>query len=131
MNDATFDYARMILKLRDENELLKERIKQLEHVLTGKFHFPFDWRLTPAEHAVLGTLVTRPIAVDEALRQAIVIAMHYKSYAGTDSALRTHMKRLRSKMKLHGVIIKNKYSEGYYIDPATRRELRRKYSTGE
>ncbi|WP_306147252.1 MULTISPECIES: helix-turn-helix domain-containing protein [unclassified Roseibium] len=117
------DFAEKNKQLTDEVAELQEENRQLKDMLYGDSTIPWDWGLSPSQAAILRCLIARP----EVHYETIEAAIYFKREPPENvmSVLRAQMRYLRLKLKPFGVEIHNKSGFGYYLDPATRKRLRR------
>jgi DNA-binding response OmpR family regulator len=110
--------------LAEENEELRERIRQLERLLddTPQRRFPEKWRLTPSEARILVQLIKR----EWVPTRVLISASGYGNAQFSEGSMRVHLCRLRQKLKLSSINAKIEaiWAEGYKLDPATRALLR-------
>ena len=94
-----------------------ERIRQLEAILGADDPMPACLDLTSHQARILGVIARRPVSSAEAIATA----------TGADSsanAIATQITYLRRKLVPHGVTIRSRYSEGYYLSDEDRARLR-------
>lgn len=99
----------------EEVTILKARVRDLEAVL--KQNDPslmMAFRLTPAASDLFGLLLSVPYVTTEMIRQRLEIA--------TDGKVAVH--RLRQQLKPWNIVIQSRRSLGYWLDPATKEQVR-------
>jgi hypothetical protein len=109
--------------LMTANETLRERVFQLEELLTGGvgFRAPVEWGLTRSEERVLGVLVAREVATNDAL--VTILYGGRDAYPGAPEAMvKLYVMRLRRKLPA-GSRIATLWGRGYSLDAATRAML--------
>lgn len=106
-------------RLREENEELKEALRQTREIETRDVAFP-DWvpRLTPLEGAVLALLCHRDIVT-----ASTVTAVIHDGDAKSQNLLGVIVHRLRRKLSPHGIEIRNLWGRGYRLTDASRAAL--------
>lgn len=108
--------------LREENEELRERIRQLEAALHPKLSVPAEWGLAPAEGRIFRLLVDREMATYEAL---CIAARHLENRdVASNLAAQVHIARIRRKLLPFPVRILNIWGVGYRMHPDDRARLR-------
>jgi DNA-binding response OmpR family regulator len=55
--NAPFNHHAEIVALREENDILRETVRQLREDLAPRTAFPFVWRLTPQETTILACIL--------------------------------------------------------------------------
>lgn len=110
-----------VAALREENEILRERIAQLEEILTGAgWAPPVEWRLTPQEGIVARVLVGRTLAT----RHALLTALYGdRDDAPPHTTLPIILVKLRRKLRPFGIAIHTRYMQGWHLDPPVRTAL--------
>lgn len=103
----------LVQQLREENELLRERVRQLEEALVPpSCVVPKAWGLTGKEARVFAHLTTRNIAS----RQSIMMALYSDRLEEPDAqVITTYICKLRAKLKPFGVTITNVWGQGYSL----------------
>ncbi|TGP28230.1 helix-turn-helix domain-containing protein [Mesorhizobium sp. M2D.F.Ca.ET.232.01.1.1] len=109
--------------LEEENRQLKDRIAEL----TGRHDAKAARKafgLTEAEASIVMMLVTRGEAEYGQLQASIYTDRHLVELLDPDWAIRSHMKRIRRKMRPHGIDFETVYSMGYRMSDACRAAVR-------
>lgn len=103
----------VVKRLRDENEELHERLRQMQQVLTPPFIAPYEWHLTKYETKVLSSLLSAKFISKERLFVSL-----YSDYNDppTDNNLRVLVSKLRKKLSPFGVVIKFIWGRGYFLE---------------
>lgn len=116
------DWQARAALLEDENETLRERVRQLEAELADVEFVPVEWGLTASEATVLGVLVNRDVAGKDA-----ILAGLYRDI-GKDVAdeqiVDVYISKLRRKLNPYGVEIKTWHGRGWRLDERWREYLR-------
>ncbi len=100
--------------LREENDLLRERVKQLESVLAPDvFVFPVKYRLTGSEMVV----VRRLMATEIASPQSIILALYgNRADYPEPGIVNVWICKIRKKLKPFGINIQNVWGQGYRLE---------------
>lgn len=81
-----------------------------------------EWGLTPKETIVFGVLMAREIATKDALYIALYSG---QARSGPDpKVVDVFVCKLRSKVERHGVIVENRWGEGWFLSPASKARAR-------
>ncbi len=119
--------ASALEKLQAENDALRERLKAFEQDFLGDdLVFPPAWRLTLSEKRIMGALVARTQVTRQQLLTAIT------RYDGDEPDIKiidVFICKMRKKLGPLGIRIETIWGVGYFIDQATRAELRAKLCT--
>jgi len=103
-----------VARISEENEVLRERIRQLEKVLMPpSLIFPLDWRLTPTEQRVLRCLASREMVSKEAI---VMAARGFEHEDSCEATSQVWVHKLRKKLRQRGVAIESIYGTGYRIE---------------
>ncbi len=107
----------LIRRLREENEALREEVRQLRKALRPEIHFPLSWGLSPQEQALLSALrVSSPrlLTLDRAMT-----ALYATDDPPATRFVRILLSRLRRKLANTGlnVTIENTYCRGCRLAP--------------
>lgn len=100
--------------LEDENEVLRERILQLEQALGYRLVVPLLFGLTDHESRLLGALLTRDIMS----RAQLLTALYGHKPVDDEPELKiidVYTCKARAKLKPFGVEISSKWGVGYYM----------------
>jgi two-component system cell cycle response regulator CtrA len=123
------DLEQRLKVLEGENEILRERIAELDRALIGEDPLPIEWRLTEHETIVMGVLLHRELATKDAIMTAL--------YGGrVDDAAEAKIVdvficKMRRKLAPFGIEIKTHWGQGYFIAaPAKASIARRRAATG-
>lgn len=99
--------------LRRENEILRERIEQLEAVLVPHTEVPFELGLTGAEARVFAHLVSRTVGTKESILMAL-----YSDKLGETPEIKivdVFVCKIRKKIAAHGWCIETVWGQGYRL----------------
>lgn len=109
--------------LMDENETLKERVRQLEELLVFDkgWRPPAEWRLSKSESLIMGLLVSRNLVTRDAC-MAVIYGADGREPA-SESILGVWVARIRDKVKPFGVSVKTRWGQGFYLEPSVRAAL--------
>lgn len=103
----------VVKRLRDENEELHEKVRQLEQVLRPPFIAPYEWHLTKYETLVLSSLLSAKFISKE--RLFVSLYSHYNN-PPSDNNLKVLVSKLRKKLSPFGVVIKFIWGQGYLLE---------------
>ena len=105
-----------------ENDVLRERIAQLEDLLGMRGAAPIEFALTPSEERVFGVLMQRDLATKEA-----VMAACYAN-RGADEAeqkiVDVFICKIRRKIKPFAIKIETAWGRGYFIPASDKKRVR-------
>lgn len=116
----------LVAKLEEENDFLRERVRQLEeHLLSiDEKLIPVEWALTGRESKVFRALVSREFATKEFIMEFL--------YSDRPNDL-PEMKivdvficKMRAKLKPYSVKIHTVWGSGYRVDPEIRAQFNRR-----
>lgn len=97
-------------RLREENETLREEVRQLRNALAPRgVRLPDGLHLTPMEYEFFAHLSSRQLATHESLALLATASM-------SDHTVVVYIYRLRRKLKAYGVTIANVWGVGYRLD---------------
>ena len=113
--------TQIIERLRDENELLKARIRELEEVFSAPKPLPEEWSLTPTEAKIVVALAKRPTLSRENL--LIILYGNLNKDRPGDNTISVFLWRIRKKLKPYGIEIKTKVWEKRYFMPKPSKEI--------
>lgn len=103
-----------------EIERLRDRVDELEELLGIRLKLPNEFGLTPMETKYVGVLIRREIANRDMIFNAI-----YGGLSDRDpKIIDVHICKIRKKLAAKGFEIKNRYGEGYYLEPEARASLK-------
>lgn len=110
--------------LREENEVLRERVRQLEEELRGGTTvlaaLRARLRLTKSEALLVGALITRRSVTTQAV-EALLYGS--KMEPPTEYAVRTWIYKVRRKLRPHGIAIQTDWGTGYFLDDDAHQRL--------
>lgn len=112
-------------RLRDENETLREQVRQLREQLG--LSAPADFQaccrlafgMSKSEASILSVLIARPMAPYELLLEALPRGF-VPSDDRTMGNVSVHVCRMRRRLAEHGIGINTVWGFGFSIDPAGR-----------
>lgn len=117
------DVAARLEAVEQENDMLRERIDQLEALLGMRTLAPIEFGLTPNEARAFGVLLARDVATKDAIMSAL-----YGGKADIDQAepkiVDVFICKTRKKLKPFNIEIKTSWGSGYYLDAATKARVR-------
>lgn len=117
------DIERRLEVVEAENEMLRERVRQLEAELSGGADFvaPFEWGLTFSEAQVLGIFVARELVTKHAIMQALYSSIGREGVE--EKICDVFICKIRKKLKPYGVGITTRWGQGWSLDPVWRARL--------
>ncbi|MFD1328272.1 helix-turn-helix domain-containing protein [Mycoplana ramosa] len=101
-------------RLRDEVDMLRERVRQLEAVLVPDgMQIPIEWKLTASEARVFSHIASR----DMATKDSILLAMYSdrNDLPPEPKIVDVFVCKIRSKLKPFGVVIETVWGQGYRL----------------
>jgi two-component system cell cycle response regulator CtrA len=104
----------LVLTLQSENEMLRERCRQLEQMVGLRHESPPVFGLTRSESAILGLLLKNTIV----RRETAMLAL-YKGLQQDEADVKiidVFICKMRRKLTPFSIEIRNKWGEGYYLD---------------
>lgn len=109
--------------LRSENETLRERIAQLEHLLgmgdpVPSEASPMPVHLTRSEERLFGVLRRRNIVTKDIAMMALYSDRAEDS--PIDKVVDVFICKLRRKLRPFNIFIQTKWNEGYFIDAVSK-----------
>jgi DNA-binding response OmpR family regulator len=112
-------------EIEEENHQLRSRIAEL----TGQHEKDRSacvrvFRLTPAETTLFLMLVHRGTATHDHLKSSLFEGDKLGQLNDADEAVRSHAKRLRRKIRPHGLEFSTVYGFGFEMDDATRKRAK-------
>jgi DNA-binding response OmpR family regulator len=113
----TFRESGRSLSLQDENETLRERVRQLEEAFGIYLIAPSQFRFGPSETKLFGMLMRRAIVATESMMVVLFPAV-------SDDIARVHIYNMRRKLKPFDMAIKSVRSQGYFLSPETKAKVR-------
>lgn len=110
--------------VEEENEDLRERIRQLEGALgaTAALNAPVEWRLTAREATVFGVIASRELATKEAIMAAL-----YHNLGKEEAEIKivdVFICKIRKKLAPFGIVVETVWGQGYRLSTATKQHLR-------
>lgn len=116
------DVAARLEVVEAENEMLRERIAQLETLLCGDAAPPIQLGLTPSEGLVLGLLMQRDVATKDA-----VMAVLYRNRGRDEAEIKivdVFICKMRRKLKPCEIEIKTLWGTGYALPAASKAKIK-------
>lgn len=116
---ARVDVSNAVAKLMEENDTLRERVRQLMTELgETQAPLPREWQLTRTEEALMRALIAREVASRDFI-------MHFLYCVKPEDApepkiIDVLVCRLRPKLKPFGIEIATVWGRGYSLDATTR-----------
>ncbi len=119
--------ALKVQSLIDENEILRERIKQLEACIISDEPVPAEFNLTKTEKNILRVLIRCNLAN----RDKIFAALYAERYDDPpdDKLADVFICKIRRKLKPFGIEIKTTWGEGWSLDPLGRDIIKSRIAT--
>lgn len=115
----------VIAALREENDILRETVRQLREDLAPRMAFPKAWKLSPHQSAVLSCIMAASPHV--ATRGRILSALYGDREAPdcADKLLNVMVHEIRKRLRAAGAEagIRNIFGRGYVMTAATRERL--------
>lgn len=107
------------MDLREQNETLKERIRQLEQALGYEMDTPPKWEMTRGEAIIFSSLIVKGFCSYNCLQ----IALHFDQWREIPDKTSVHamMWRVRRKIRGDGLEIESVPGRGYRISPETKK----------
>ncbi len=106
--------ADLVARQHQEIQTLRERIRQLEDILSPtSVTVPPEWRLTASEARVFAHLTTRPVATKQSIMMAV-----YSDRVDEDPEIKivdVFICKMRKKLALYGVVIETVWGQGYAL----------------
>lgn len=102
------------IALREENDELRERVRQLtEQLASTSFQFPPEARLTPTQSTITRHLLTRDLITRESTNTLLYSAR--ASDEPLPNNIDVQISRIREKLVPYGIQIENIYGKGWRI----------------
>jgi two-component system cell cycle response regulator CtrA len=106
-----------------ENEELRERVRQLEEIITGfEPDFPREFQITPSEAQVLRALMLSGMTTKDHLMHVLYGAR--QGDPPRTEVLNVYVCKLRSKLLKFGISIDTVWGRGYAMSPASKAILK-------
>ncbi|NEI60939.1 winged helix-turn-helix domain-containing protein [Rhizobium leguminosarum] len=106
----------LVAILKEENATLRERIRQLETLLTPEdVDVPLEWQLANAERRIFSALTRLDVVSKEMLYQALYSDRLDLDREPDCNAVESHVSKLRKKLRPFGVVIISKRFTGYSL----------------
>lgn len=123
--NAPFHHHAIIAAMREENDILRETVRQLREDLAPRMAFPRAWRLSPHQSAALSCIMAASPHV--ATRGRILSALYGDREAPdcADKLLNVMVYEIRKRLRAAGAEagIRNIFGRGYVMTAATRDRL--------
>jgi two-component system cell cycle response regulator CtrA len=111
--------------LERENDMLRERVRQLEEQLGFHCPAPIEFQLSRSEAAVFGVLLTRDVVTTETLMAAL-----YRDCSRDEAEpeiLKVFVHKVRKKMKPFGLTVETIWGTGYRLTAASKAVIRQQW----
>ena|SRR5438067_12752846 len=123
--NAPFSHHAILAALREENDILRETVRQLREEIAPAREFPASWRLSPQQTAFLSCILATSPAI---AKQRRIVAALYEDRDPPDSVetlITVLAYRVRQRLRAAGVkvTIHNVCRVGYRISEADRDRL--------
>ena len=99
------------------------RCEELERILGLRQEFPLALGLSKTMQRVLGVLLKRDFISGESLF-TIVWGEKPESDQPESKLVAVYISKLRAKLKPHGIEIKTRWGQGFYMEPESKKRLR-------
>lgn len=106
-----------VLKLEDENDYLRRRVRELEQKIGFFFECPPQFGLTRQEAVVFGLLLKNPLVTKEFAVSAMYLHKQDEAEAKIVDVL---VCKARKKLKVWDVKIETVWGQGYRLPPESR-----------
>ena len=114
---------KLVEKLEDENDELRERVRQLEELCFGTTALmPAELELTGSESRLLAHLLAAPHATKDSLLAAIYSAR--PDDPPEIKIIDVFVCKVRKKIRPFGLDIQTVWGQGYLMPPASKAKLR-------
>ncbi|MGO8093195.1 helix-turn-helix domain-containing protein [Rhizobium leguminosarum] len=106
----------LVAILRQENETLRERIRQLEALLLpDDVVVPAEWQMPNAERRIFAALTMRDIVTKDMLYEALYGDRLDLDKEPERNVVESHVSKLRKKLRPFGVVIISERFTGYSL----------------
>ncbi|XUM21031.1 helix-turn-helix domain-containing protein [Bradyrhizobium oligotrophicum S58] len=115
----------LIAGLERENDMLRERVRQLEELLGFYCPVPLEFQLTRSEAAVFGALLAREVVTNDTLMAAL-----YRDCARDEAdpdVFKVFVHKVRKKLKPFGLTIETIWGTGYRLTAASKTMVRQQW----
>ena len=119
MSDADPLRDQLVALLQTENEVLRERVRQLESKLTVQCDMPLEFALTAHEHKILKMMVKRPGMV--VTKEQFLTELYWDRAGADEPAIKiidVFLCKIRKKLAPFGISIETVWGRGYYVTVA-------------
>jgi len=111
-----------IARLRNENEDLREQVRQLKAVLAPEIEVPLEWGLSASERTIVQTLIARPVATRQMIWKSLYDGMKDDR---DPKVIDVFMCKIRHKLRPAGIVISTVWGRGWALAPEWRERLAR------
>jgi len=120
--NAPFNHHAEIVALREENDILRETVRQLREDLAPVVAFPKVWKLTPQQTTVLSCIMAASPGVASFERMLSALYWNREVPDGSERLLGVLVFGLRRRLLAAGIDagIQNAFSRGYVMTTAMR-----------
>lgn len=110
-----------VVRLRQENEDLKHRVRELEQLLMGtELYLPPHLKLTARQEQLVKVMMSRPMMT----REAAMFIIYQDNPEGVEpKILDVFICKIRKKLAEHGIEIKTIWGRGWQITEDGRRRI--------
>jgi hypothetical protein len=123
--NAPFNHHAEIVALREENDILRETVRQLREDLAPVVAFPNVWKLTPQQTTVLSCIMAASPGVASFGRMLAALYWNREVPDGAENLLNVLVFGIRKRLLAAGTDagIQNVFGRGYTMPIATRDHL--------
>lgn len=114
------DVAMLLEVVERENDVLRERVTQLEALLMDCVRPPLEWGLTTLEAQCFGVLVNRTVATKDAIMAALYSNRPSAGDVPDIKIVDVFVCKMRKKLRPFGVEIQTVWGQGYSLDQQVR-----------
>ena len=103
----------LVDRLETENEMLRERVRQLESMVGISFESPPMFGFTRAESTIFGVLMKNRLASKESLMMAI-----YRDHQQDEAEIKivdVWVCKMRRKLTPFGIAVQTQWGQGYFL----------------
>jgi two-component system cell cycle response regulator CtrA len=117
------DVAARLEAVETENEILREKVAQLEELLGLTFPAPLEFGLTGSEAKAFGVLMNRDIATKDAIMAGLYADKPFGGEA-EPKIVDVFICKARRKLKPFSIKIETVWGQGYRLTPETKAIVR-------
>lgn len=108
------------IRLLEENDALRQRVRELEDLTIGRFEFPEAWGLRRTATRLLSALM----GAEHLTHEQLVAALYPDGDRGRN-AVAAQIMILRRKLAPRGILVETLFGVGFRIPEADKGKLRR------